>query len=507
MPIDIRNFEVPETPYRESNVIPQLTEQLMQKRRYDYQIQRENDADQWKKLGLIQDLTDLSRHQTGSDVANAVGNQKAADIFQKYVGVAGQTSPNELAANIQKDMSGLVSSMGGIKTELTNADAQMGELKKIYPNIDVASLTRDYRADILNRHMKNGVDFHNPIEVQPTQIDLSNPKSLAKYLPNTKNLDDAISNPKGLDPNEVMVGSPYENITYKGKMPFWMKPNFTDEDRAKNGGYLKKGFIPKLEIKSENLPSEFLPALKDNPRKMVDYDTYKQFYNQHPIDVEKATADMFGDAYNKMSDHEKELAQRDMLYTKISTLDKNNLYPSASTHPSASMIKIWSGGGSGSGNSGENINNLYGRIQTRVHENAGKGMGTRFNALAGDEQTSILDYANKDRNESNKISPDDLWLKEGDNGAVEIYRIDDTHGNRELRPKPQFLVTTMPYIGTNLKVQPNVKSKNAVVEKGNQQPTVLPHSEGYSRSELKQAKWTDAQIEAAVKAGKIKVHD
>lgn len=508
--LDIRGFLVPETPYRESNVIPQLTDTLMQKQRMDYMMQKEKEADDWKKLGLIQDLTDLSKHQTGSDVANAIGNQKAGDIFQKYVAAAKQMSPNELAANIQKDMGSLVTSMDGIKTELLNADQQMQALKKIYPNLDIAALTKDSRADVINRHLKSSNEFYNPIEIQPTQIDLSNPRYLSKYLPNTQNLDKAITNPQGLDPTEVLVGTPYENITYKGKIPFWRQPNFTEEDMKKGGGFLKKGSVPQMQIKSENLPSEFLPSLKNNPRKMVDYPTYKQFYDAHPIEVEKGTADMFGEVYDKMDDHEKELAQRDFLYTKISALDRNNFYPSTSTHPSASMIKIWQGGGNGSGSKGGGItiNEIYPRIVKAMQapENSinlnGRRIGTTMNGLDSESQKLIFDAfggRKEDLNETNTFLADK-------NGVPTLYRVnEDGHPQIDKRYEVGSIPQTI-----DVKAQVGAPEKRERIKdiKSNQQSTVRQtESDSYSRKELKAAGWSDAQIQTAVKAGKIKVND
>lgn len=465
MPLDIRGFEVPETPYRVSDVPYRVTEMEMQKHRYDYQLQKEKEADQWKKLGLIQDLTDLSKHQTGSDVANAIGNQKATDVFQKYVAQAGTMSPNELAANIQKDMTGLVTSMDGIKTELTNADHQMAQIKQAYPDIDVANLTRDFRADVLNRHMKGANEFYNPLEIEPTQFDLSNPSFLGSYLKSTRKLDDAISNPKGLDPMTVASGDPYTNVQYQAKVPFWSQPNF-DETKKKNG-FLPKGFTPQLSPKFEDMPSDFLPALKNNPRKMVSADVHKQFYDEYPLEIEKGTRDMFGEHYDKMDAHEKEIAQRDFLATKISALDKNNFSYKTSETPSVSQQKYWTNpngtaksGGSGSGE--PKVNDVY-KVIFDWASSVTPGHGAALNQLPTDAQSVVLKFA-RDLTGDNALGQADIYVKKENDGSLTVKKAED-----------RSVIGKLEYTGTNIKQQPGVKEKREVVEKGKGQSAVAPH--------------------------------
>ena len=92
----------------------------------DYRNQKDREAEDWRKLNLIQDLTDISKYQTGSDVADAIGNRKVNEIFQKYTQSAGAMSPAELQANIQKDMSVIIGGMSAAKQELTQADEKAG---------------------------------------------------------------------------------------------------------------------------------------------------------------------------------------------------------------------------------------------------------------------------------------------------------------------------------------------------------------------------------------------
>jgi hypothetical protein len=333
----------------------------------DYRHQKDAEADQWRKLNLIQELTDLSKHQTGSDVANALGNTLMSDVYQKYTSSADKMSPIELQANIQKDMSGIITGMEGAKNELAMADDAMKGIKQAYPNIDTATLYDHLRKDVVSRRLKDDMSgFKNEMEVQPTQFDLSDPNILSEYLTNTKGLDEEIANPKGIDPISVAAGNDDRHIEYGGKIPYWMQPNYTDEQLKKGGGFLPNGFIPKLSIKSELLPTDMLPALQGQQRNVVTSDVHKQLKERYPLEVLAGTKRMFP-TYNKMNDGEKELAERDYLYNKIQTLDKSALNYKSSKTPSASMLKLWMGGGSG-GDGGNNT-----KIQGNVFDGVADG--------------------------------------------------------------------------------------------------------------------------------------
>lgn len=460
--IDVSGFGLPILPERQSQGLSQLAQNLRYNREWQYRLQKEKEQDDWRKLNLIQDATDLSKYQTSSDLANSIGNSQMQKIFQKYTASVSTMSPAELQANVAKDMSGIVQNMSAIKNELQLGDEQFKQLKAIYPKLDYGKMTQDYRTDVLNRHLKNDTDFNPAIDIKPSTIDWSNPKTLYKYLPNTESLDKAIINPQGLDTQQVLSGNEMSHIEYKGKVPFWMQPNYTAEDLQKGGGYLKKGFIPQLDVKSEDLPSDILPALKNNPRKMVTKDVYEQFYNSHPVEIEKGTADMFGEgAYDKMTDQEKEFAQRDYLYTKLKTLDKNNFYQGTATHTPISLIKLNMQGAGGKEASKGEVNDIFSRIESSAIDKADKYENQQSNTNAYeanempyDEQSLIMDFVNKGRNDGEHISPDNIKvIYNKSDGKLGVYKIDT--GER---------LGYLPKTGTNLKVQPGAKEKREVIK-------------------------------------------
>jgi len=307
-----------------------------------YRQRKDAEADQWKKLGLIQDLTDLSKHQTGSDVANAVGNQQASAILQKYTQEAPNMSPNELMAKVQKDMSGLVSGMDAMKNELEMSDEQLKLLKQAYPELDITSMAKTYRADILNRRMK-GNDFVNPLEVTPTQLDLSNPDILSRFITGNKNLSESIINPKGAEPESVLMGKQGDYTKFEGKVPFWKAPTY-DRNKYIQGFYPGKE-IPSLKIRSSVLPSDAMPSSNGKPFEIIDEDVYKRFSEDGKTNLEliAATRNRFPD-YDKFTETEKDYAKRNVLFETIKSLDNSQLIPTANVRPQVTSIRNYSGG-------------------------------------------------------------------------------------------------------------------------------------------------------------------
>lgn len=297
------------------------------KQQLDIQRQNKEELDQWKKLNLIQELTDLSKFQTGETVSDALGNKQAAEIFQKYTTASPTMSPTELQANIQKDMSGIISGMNAAKTELEFADKQLAAMKQAYPNVDISKLARDYRADIINRRVnQEGNSFVNPLEVGNSALQLDSPDFLSKYINTNKNLDEYIISPKGLEAMEVISGSPNSYTKYKGKVPFWMKENF-NRDEFQNGFYKGKE-EPKLQIRSSVLPASSLPSSNGKPFEVIDEDVYNRFAEDPKINLEltASTRNKFP-SYDSFTQEEKELAKRNVLFDKIKTLDKSGYYP------------------------------------------------------------------------------------------------------------------------------------------------------------------------------------
>ena len=117
------------------------------------------------------------------------------------------------------------------------------------------------------------------------------------------------------------------------------------------------------------------------------------------------------------------------------------------------------------------INDVYGRIENATKKadilfQGSDKRGTRMNTLDADAQKVIFDYVgdpNLDERNSFIVN---------DNGAMKVYRLDDTNpsaSNPNGVPNldERFVITTLPKVGVNIKVQANTKGKEAVVNQGN----------------------------------------
>jgi len=101
------------------------------------------------------------------------------------------------------------------------------------------------------------------------------------------------------------------------------------------------------------------------------------------------------------------------------------------------------------------INDVYSRIDKEVTRLKDYGEAkTPGNLLDADAQMVVLDFVNKGRGESDKLLIEDIRISKSEKGELLVF---DTEGN---------LKTTLPKVGTNLKVQPGVAEKREVVKDG-----------------------------------------
>lgn len=299
----------------------------------DYRDKKEKEADDWKKLNLIQEATDLSKHQTGSDVANAIGNQHAAELLQKYTALSGSMNPAELQSKISQDMSGLINGMDAMKNELEQSDAQLALLKQNMPDLNIAQLAKDSRADIVSRRLKDGQQFTNPLEVPPSAINYGDPEFLSNYVTGNKNLSNAIINPQGTEAESVLMGKQGDYTKFEAKLPFWKKPNY-DRTKFNGEGFYTGKDIPTLSLKNSVLPSDALPASNGKPFTVIDKDVYDRFSQDGKMKIEliAATKQAFPD-YKNFNPQEKEYAERYVLNKQLETLDQSQLHPTSNVRP------------------------------------------------------------------------------------------------------------------------------------------------------------------------------
>ncbi len=435
--------------------IENLLDRRQQDKRFQYQIQKDNEMDEWRKLNLIQDMTDLSKHQTGSDVANAIGNRQAGSILQKYTAAAKNMSPSELMANVQKDMQATLSGMDAMKNELAISDEQLKVLKTQFPELDISSLAKDHRAEILSRRIKGDETFTNPLEVGQSQFDVSNPDFLSRYMTGNKNLSENIINPKGVEDTSVFTGTPNAYTKFSAKVPFWKKPNF--EQAALKEGFLQGNDEPTLELKSTTIPADALPSSNGKPFEVIDKDVYDRFSQDGKLNLEliAATRHKFPN-YDKFNSTEKEYAKRNVLHGQIKALDQSNFHPVENRRPARTTVNVIG--------DAPVINDVYKGIKDKLKKRRGQGQEFLPASLLEQDEKEVVLKTARDAKSDPDITQDDLKVIEGDDGSVRIFGSDDN------------FIAFVGEAATNLPRQADVKGKRAVVAEANK-PSTKPKTE------------------------------
>lgn len=306
----------------------------------DYRDRVGKASDEWRKVNLIQELTDISKYQTGSDVADEIGRRKMGEIYQRYTSLSPTMSPAELQANIQKDMSSVIGGLNSAKQELNMADEQLKILKQKYPSLDIAKLQSEYRNEILQRRIDKD-EFRNPLTVGMSSFDILNPDFLSKYIVGNANLTKAIQNPQGSETRKVFKGSPSAYTEYTAKLNPWKRESFDRE--SLRSGFLSGSGEPRLEIRARQIPG--INTVDGKPFIAVDEDVYDRFKQDETMNLEltAATRQKYRD-YDNFSQEEKNLAKRNVLYDKIKELDVSDYYPTEVRRPPRTTINV--GGGS-----------------------------------------------------------------------------------------------------------------------------------------------------------------
>lgn len=341
--LDLSGFYGPPTDFKELGELAQILQQnKARKDEMDYRKRKEEEANELKKLDLIREFTDLSKHQTSSDVANAVGNKKAAEILQKYTAAEKTMSMAELQSNLSQETSGLIGGMDAMKSELDLSDATLKLLKQQYTGLDINELSKYIRKDILKRRMDENFNFVNPITVPPTSIDLSNPETLADYITDDSGIIKAITNPQGGEPETVLMGKQGDYTKFEGKVNYWKKPNYDRKGFNEEGFYTGKD-IPSLVTKGSTLPSDALPSSNGKPFNVIDKEVFTQFTSDdnQKIGLLAATKRKFP-GYGTFNQQEKEYAQRNTMYNMVETLDPSQLHPTSNVRPPRTTVNVGS---------------------------------------------------------------------------------------------------------------------------------------------------------------------
>ena len=450
-----------------------LREQEMAQRKAE-----RDEAQMYRKMQTIQDLSDLSKYRTTSDVANAIGDKSALSIQEKYINKAKSgTNIADLSSEMIRDISSVAQGMQAFKTESEAIEKRLADINKDFPNLDYGAIVADYRKEALGRRIK-GNEFINPLEV-PASIfatQLGNPDFLSIYARGGKTLTEAIQAPKGLEKISVFSGTPMENTRYDAQLPFWKRPTFKSEEAP--GGFLPKGVIPKLELKADVLPAEAIKGSSKAPFKVIDEQVYNTFTQNPAVNIElvQATRQQYPQ-YDTFNQVEKNYAKRNVLYNKLSEIDQSDFSPAASTRAPVTNVNV---------NTEQKVMPVdrWSSIENIV-ANTKEGFASPVNKLPSETQKIIIDIA-RDVTGVKEYSQGTLALKKNKEGDISI--VDVMSGN---------FIAPLNKKDVNLAGQPTAEAKKEVLKDDGKVSTETKYKikgMSYSYKELKNAGWSDADI-------------
>lgn len=276
-----------------------------------------DEAQMYRKMQTIQELSDLSKYQTANDVANAIGNQRANEIKNKYIQLAreGKVELADIMEGVNKEISSTTEGMNALKLEHENFENELKNMKQLIPKLDAPRLLRDYRKDVINRRI-DGTAFKNPLEVQQSDFaaNLLDPDNLSDYLTDISDLEKQIVSPKSVKEMNLAVGSSRDFVPFEGKIPFFAEAVLPEG--YKEGDYLPKGFVPSTRVMSETVPE--IKQITGADFRVVPDEVYKNFADD-PIGkttVIALTKQKFPE-YKTFTPVEKYNAQKNALYDYI----------------------------------------------------------------------------------------------------------------------------------------------------------------------------------------------
>lgn len=434
-------------------------------REFDERQLDRNQQEEFRKIQMINEYTDLSKHQTGSDVANAVGDKIVRTQIPAFVEMAKKgASYSELYGAIVKGVGNTASAMDGIKKELVEADAAAKMLKeKFGKSVDTDAILKTARADIVNRRLDKEHSFVNPLTVAPSEFTpkLADPRFLSKFITSDEDLANEIINPKGMDKIAVPTGTADAHNTYEAQIPYWKQPNFTPEILQKGGGFLPSGFVPQLKTKSEVIPLEKLPKeINENkPFTIADKGVYDRFVENPKTNLQliSKTRKAYPN-YDNFSDLEKEYAERHVLLNTIESLDRSSFQYKSTTKPARTNINI-------SSPKDTEIKDIYSEVTQKIPES---GKALSLNKLSDVAQSTILDYVRKISNPETTQAEVAVWKDE--KGEVGVYTV--KKGNDGVT-RIDEKIAPLSYFGTNTKVNTTAKQKQEVIKREGQQPVSM----------------------------------
>jgi hypothetical protein len=440
----------------------------------------------YRKMQTIQDLSDLSKYQTANDVANAIGNRTANEIKNKYIQLAkeGKVGLADIMEGISKEIASTTEGMNALKIEHENFENNLKNLKQQLPKLDASRLLQDYRKDVINRRVKDGSTFLNPLEVKESDFAtrLLDPEGISDYITDISDLEKQVVQPKAVKEMNLAVGSSKDFVPFEGKIPFFAEAVLPKG--YKEGDYLPPGFVPGTRVKYETVPE--IKQLTGQDFRVVPDDVYQNFADDvnGKILVTSLAKQKFP-GYKNFTPVEKFNAQKNALYDYITEKNVSGFTSKERKVKSDTNINL--------PQEGTPTVDLWSGIKNLV-ESKKEGFATPFNELPARTQGIVLEFA-RDASGKGKdeINQTNIVLKKNPQGEIAVYKYNRKKGLLG------DMIAPLREQDINLEAQPTAKGKTEVI-KGRPQVSPSPETkykikgETYTYQELKNSGWSDDQI-------------
>lgn len=470
MPIDVKNFVIPELDTGGIDKIAALNERRQERQ------QEQQKQNRLFNLREINTLTDFDQYKTGQGALDAYTHKELNNISNKAMTNYVNLDPSEMEFRVKNDMQDFINWHTAAQGKADQIKQQLQDFNKTYPNVDYEKAQQMAYTNMAN-------DFVDPQTGQrkdPSMINMS--KSYVSDLHDPEVLTQIT--------NDISPLQKYYSTATK--QPFH-NSDFTSIKGVKNREKYSGVFDPSKEevVPDQNgnptldVKNEIVPAVTKNgqPLKIIDTNQYQNIVNNPPVfaaalkkwaldpSPEGKTAVAINYAKNNngqpMDDTYKDIAFRHWLYNDT----KNNLdtYISQDAATVVPKVSVNVGGNS----KGEpTINDVFGQLKQNYE--AAKNNGLSYasgNNIDFDAGNGLLNTINKNR--QNKLSQDDIKIRMGDDNKLEVYYSDKYLGDNPDTKDP--LLGKFSEKTVNYPSQYNVKTKSEVLKRANEnQPIQKP---------------------------------
>jgi len=429
MPIDVSGFNVGETPYREYGGTSDFVNTVMQNRRYEYQLSKDKEADDWRRYQVLRNTINPEDVVTGSVPFNDWANSETKRVLGEIVADKSLEGLPfaEYYGRIQQKWQPVVNASDRMKMGREQIDANVKLAGTEDTNLATDKLAADAKMQLVNDIMPIGQDGKRNYNIQNYMPDknyvgefLSNPEKSWRYTKGADPLVKYIENAKTDEFNPHKVMRDQSIVPYKGRMSPFVRPNVMPDAT----GRLKVSDEPKFEVPVED---DFITVGgKQMPIKIIDKDIFEQHIERIPAN--KKSFDFLWNKYKEengirtLNATEEEKRKRAYAVGVFKAHDPSQISYQTPQHlPRNTTNNIVNSGGSGT-----NWNDVYTSIDDTVKEMEGKGSAwTPVTILPPDAKEIVLASV-KNANGGVDISQDNLKIIRGDDGSLRVF---DNDGN------------------------------------------------------------------------------